>query len=248
MDAMPLHPQWSDLLIRLIVAVCAGAVIGLNRTERGRPAGLRTTILVCLAAAIAMIQANLLLATTGKTPDSFSIADVLRYPLGILSGIGFIGAGVILRRGDLVTGVTTAATMWMVTVLGLAIGGGQLLLGSAGAILTVIVLWLLPFLERLMPRDRSATLSIELTGDLAGEPAGEGALKVDVPATLAAGGYRAVRRSATYGGEEGSVSHVYEVRWRSARLEPQEPAFVGELAHQAGVRRVSWATHNQTGA
>jgi putative Mg2+ transporter-C (MgtC) family protein len=195
-----------------------------------------------------MIQANLLLATTGKTPDSFSIADVLRYPLGILSGIGFIGAGVILRRGDLVTGVTTAATMWMVTVLGLAIGGGQLLLGLAGTALTVIVLWLLPFMERLMPRDRSATLAIELVGESAGELTHEDVPALDVPARLAAGSYRAVRRSATYGGEGGGASHVYEVRWRSATLEPNEPAFVGELARHAGVRRVSWAMHNQTGS
>jgi putative Mg2+ transporter-C (MgtC) family protein len=73
----------------------AGTLIGLNRWERERPAGLRTTILVWLAASLAMIEANVLIGTRGKPADSFAQIDVMRLPLGILSGMGFIGAGVI---------------------------------------------------------------------------------------------------------------------------------------------------------
>ncbi len=237
MDAMPLHPGWGDIALRLSLAVVAGAVIGLNRTERGRPAGLRTTILVCLAAAIAMIQANLILPTPGKLPDSFGIADILRFPLGVLSGIGFIGAGVILRRGDLVTGVTTAATMWIVTVIGLAIGGGQLLLGSAGAVLTVIVLWLLPFAERLMPRDHTATFVIAC--DKASE------MEERVAGLCAEAGYRAIRRSVDYARDGSSTILVYELHWRSLPRQTGEPRFVADLATSPAVQRVSWTIHGQ---
>ncbi len=100
-------------------------MLGLNRTERGMTAGLRTTILVSLAAAVSMIQVNLLLVTLGKTSDSFSVLDLMRLPLGVLTGMGFIGGGAILKRGNRVSGVTTAATLWVATVLGLCFGGGQ---------------------------------------------------------------------------------------------------------------------------
>src|SRR3954453_10583072 len=117
---MPLVVDWSDIALRLAFTVLAGALIGLERDERGRPAGLRTMLLVCLAASLALIQANLLLSTTGKTPDSFVNFDVMRLPLGIVTGMGLIGGGVILRRrGNLVIGVSTAGALWFVTILGL---------------------------------------------------------------------------------------------------------------------------------
>src|SRR5262249_23206233 len=123
---MPLTLSWHDIALRLALAVVAGMVLGLDRGEHGRPAGLRTTLLVCLAAAVAMIQTNLLMVTRGKAPDSFSVLDLMRLPLGILTGMGFIGGGAILRRENMVLGVTTAATLWFVTVIGLCFGGGQI--------------------------------------------------------------------------------------------------------------------------
>src|SRR5258708_5241154 len=99
---------WHEIALRLALTLVAGGLIGINRGERGRPAGLRTTLLVCLAASVAMIEANVLLATVGKASDSFVVLDPMRLPLGVLSGIGFIGGGAILRRDDLVLGVTTA--------------------------------------------------------------------------------------------------------------------------------------------
>ena len=122
---MSLYPSWQDIGLRLLLTLLAAAVIGLNREARGHAVGLRTTILVSLAACVAMIQANILLPLGGKTAASFGVMDLMRLPLGILTGVGFIGAGTILRRGDLVTGVTIAATLWVVTVIGLCFGGGQ---------------------------------------------------------------------------------------------------------------------------
>jgi putative Mg2+ transporter-C (MgtC) family protein len=117
---------WQDIALRLSLAFVAGACIGFNRGEHGRPAGLRTTLLVCLAACIAMLQANLMLGTIGKKPDSFVNFDVMRLPLGILTGVGFIGGGAILRRDNLVLGVTTAATLWFVTVIACALVADRL--------------------------------------------------------------------------------------------------------------------------
>ncbi|MEI9409626.1 MgtC/SapB family protein [Mesorhizobium salmacidum] len=157
---MPLHPTWPDLVARLLLVVVAGFLIGLNRQARGHTAGLRTTILVGLAAAVAMIQANLLLDTTGKGMDFFARMDVLRLPLGVLTGVGFIGGGAILRRGDLVTGVTTAATMWIMTMIGLAFGGGQFGLAAIATVLTLLTLQVLKWVDLKVPRDHHAILSV----------------------------------------------------------------------------------------
>ena len=153
---------WDEVALRVILTVIAGALIGLDRGEHGRPAGLRTTILVCLAASVSMIQVNLLLATAGKSYDSFVVLDLMRLPLGILSGMGFIGGGVILRRGKMVTGVTTAATLWFVTVLGLCFGGGQIVLGLAMLGTALVVLSVLKWLEDRIVRDRRATLMLAI--------------------------------------------------------------------------------------
>lgn len=168
MNPMPLTLAWSDLAWRLAVALVAGLLIGLNRGESGNAAGLRTTLLVCLAACLAMLQVNVLMLQQGKPHDSFVVLDLMRLPLGILSGVGFIGAGTILRRDGLVQGVTTAATMWYVTVIGLCAGGGQLTLAAAGTVLGLIVLEVLEYLERWLPRGRRAR--VLLGHDLGDDP------------------------------------------------------------------------------
>src|ERR1700693_1631613 len=120
---MPITIEWPEIALRLALTVVAGTLIGLNRSEHGHSAGLRTTLLVCLAASVSMIQVNLLLSMAGKSPGSFAVLDLMRLPLGILSGMGFIGAGAIVRYGSLVRGLTTATTLWFLTVLGLCFGG-----------------------------------------------------------------------------------------------------------------------------
>ena len=105
-----------------------------------------------------MIQTNLLLPLGGRTPDSFVSLDLMRLPLGILTGMGFIGGGAILRRGEMVVGVTTATTLWLVTVIGLCLGGGQLALGMTTLAITLLVLWALKRLEALIRQERHATL------------------------------------------------------------------------------------------
>jgi putative Mg2+ transporter-C (MgtC) family protein len=153
---MALDVGWIELIGRLMLAGIAGALLGLNREQRGHAAGFRTTILVALAAAIAMEQADLLLPADGKTAGSFGVIDVGRWPLGILTGVGFIGAGTIMRRGSPVTGITTAATLWIATILGLVFGGGQIALGVIGTAFAVLVLWTLRSVDDFIPRKRRA--------------------------------------------------------------------------------------------
>jgi putative Mg2+ transporter-C (MgtC) family protein len=84
----------------------------------------------------------------------------MRLPLGILTGVGFIGGGAILRRGSLVVGVTTAATLWYVTVVGLCFGGGQMLLGWLATAVGVLVLWGLRWVEGIMSFEQHALLAV----------------------------------------------------------------------------------------
>jgi putative Mg2+ transporter-C (MgtC) family protein len=157
---MPLHPSWTDLAVRLLLTALAGALIGANREGHGRAAGMRTTMLVGLAAAVSMIQANLLLDLEGKSPSSFVVMDLMRLPLGILTGIGFIGAGTILRRDMMVSGLTTAATLWFSTVMGLCFGGGQVILGFVAFVLALLILWALKPMEKLWSHDLQGTLTV----------------------------------------------------------------------------------------
>jgi len=228
---------WTEIIQRLTLTLLAGTVIGLNRWERGRAAGLRTTILVSLAASIAMIEANLLLGTIGKTADSFVSMDVMRLPLGILSGMGFIGAGVILRRGRMVLGVTTAATLWFATVMGLCFGGGQIRIGLAGLALGVAVLWGFRWVESQLRQERSGTLT--LTFNSAGHPDRE------IQSYFASLGVRVASLSLRQSASEHCRLRC-EVRWNALPRESGVPRFVGELADRPDIASVAWTDAGPT--
>ncbi|HEY3888306.1 MAG TPA: MgtC/SapB family protein [Caulobacteraceae bacterium] len=206
---MPLYPSWEDIGLRLALTLVACGLIGFDRGARGHAAGLRTTMLVGLAAAVAMIQANILLPVAGKTPASFAVMDLMRLPLGILTGVGFIGGGTILKRGDLVSGVTTAATIWLTTVIGLCFGGGQLGLGVASTVLAMITLLGLKWLDLRIPREHRARLVISV--DAGTSP---GALAP----LLEPLGYEPRFRQQDQDDDSGRVRLGYDVRWRRPEL------------------------------
>ena len=227
---MPLQLTWSDMAIRLLCALIAGAVVGLNRGESGKAAGLRTTMLVYLAAAIAMLQMNYLLTLTGRSDNSFVMNDLMRLPLGILTGVGFIGGGAILRRGNLVIGVTTAATLWYVTVIGLCFGGGQVLLGWAATALGLFVLWGLKWFEEIMPVQQQARLAV--TVDETGPSQSEIRRRL-------AGGTIEVR---DIGLATDGLWRTYTITVRELRVFPDTaiPPPVEELSRQPGVTSLKW--------
>jgi putative Mg2+ transporter-C (MgtC) family protein len=228
---MPMILAWPDAALRLLCALLAGALMGLNRSEHGRAAGIRTAILVCLAACLAMLQVNLLLPLAGRPPDSFVMNDLMRLPLGILSGMGFIGAGAIVRRDNFVVGVTTAATMWYLTVLGLCFGGGQILLGAAGAALGIVVLTVLKRVEDRIKQDHQGKL-ILVTNASGPDEAEILSLVREDGFDLFSCGFAA--------GANGEREWSCELRWRAAVRETAVPRFVRRLGAMAGVSRVSW--------
>ncbi len=124
-------------LIKLLLAVLAGGLVGLEREFRDKSAGFRTLIFIAIGStAFTIVSARL-------SPES----DPNRIAANIVTGIGFLGAGAILRDGPRITGLTTAATIWLTAALGMAIGGGQYWLAGMLVVVSSIVLWLFPFFE-----------------------------------------------------------------------------------------------------
>jgi putative Mg2+ transporter-C (MgtC) family protein len=132
-----------DIVIRLVVAACLGAVIGIEREIHKKPAGLRTNILIALGAALFTIM-SIQLRTDGGSPD--------RVAAQIVTGIGFLGAGSIIRSGRHVVGMTTAATIWVNAAVGMAAGAGELFMAAAATVITLIVLALLAPIEAFFER------------------------------------------------------------------------------------------------
>lgn len=124
-----------DIFLRLLLAIALGGIIGLEREASQKPAGLRTHILICSSAALAMILSQLVLS--GREATS---GDTLRLAAAVITGMGFIGAGTIIQSQGIVHGLTTASTLWMVTVMGLAIGAGYYLVAVITSVLVMATL------------------------------------------------------------------------------------------------------------
>lgn len=131
-----------EILLRLFLAALVGGLIGLERQRRNHPAGFRTHTLVSLGSALIMITSEeVALRHAGVNADPGRIAAQ------VVSGIGFLGAGTIMREGLTVRGLTTAASLWVVAALGLSIGGGHYVAAAGAALLTLITLGLLNHIE-----------------------------------------------------------------------------------------------------
>ena len=178
-----------------------------------------------------MLQVNLLLPLAGRRTDSFVMNDLMRLPLGILSGMGFIGAGTIVRRDNFVTGVTTAATMWFLTVLGLCFGGGQVMLGVVGAALAIFVLTVLKYVEDRMKHDHQGRLNV-LTN-------AAGPDEREILSLVREGGFR-ISSWGYAAGESGQQEWTCELRWRARLSDTTTPPFMKRLGAMKGVTRISW--------
>ena len=122
------------IVLRLLLALALGAAVGYQRERAGKPAGLRTHVLICLGAALFTVAS---IYGFGPASDPARVAAV------VLVGIGFLGAGVIMRTGEgVVAGLTTAATMWAVAGIGLAAGAGLYVASAVATALILIVLYL----------------------------------------------------------------------------------------------------------
>ncbi|HSR40604.1 MAG TPA: MgtC/SapB family protein [Longimicrobiales bacterium] len=150
-----------DLLGRLVLATVLGGLVGLEREMSGKPAGLRTNILICVGAT--------LLTDLSVNFPSFTVSDLVRadparIAAQIVSGIGFLGAGTIIQARGSVTGLTTAATLWVVAAIGIAVGSGFHVEAVGSTFLVLVALVPLGRLEGWLHRRRS-TRNLRMTAD-----------------------------------------------------------------------------------
>jgi putative Mg2+ transporter-C (MgtC) family protein len=151
-----LDPTWIEalrlsLLGRLLLATVLGGLVGLERELAGKPAGLRTNILICVGAALLMDISRSVAASSEVWP-----ADPARIAAQVVSGIGFIGAGTILVERGSVVGLTTAATLWVVAAIGLAVGGDAYVAAVGATLLVVVTLLILGRLEDFLFQRRTS--------------------------------------------------------------------------------------------
>ena len=150
-----------DILIKLMLAAIAGGLVGLEREKHGRPAGLRTNLLVSVGACAMMIVSEAFYIKYGLLNAESAVRfDPSRVAAQIVTGIGFLGAGVILKEGVSVRGLTTAASLWVVAGLGMAFGMGYFSLGGITTVLVLVSLIFLKKLDPLMKKDRYLTLTV----------------------------------------------------------------------------------------
>src|SRR5215207_2846165 len=144
-----------ELVLRLVVAAILGALVGLERERLEWAAGMRTHALVCLGSALFMVVSAFGFADV--LGEQHVILDPSRVAAQVASGIGFIGAGTIILRRELVKGLTTAASIWAVAAVGLAVGGGMFLAAGSATLLALALLVLArPIKQRLFPNRKEA--------------------------------------------------------------------------------------------
>lgn len=155
-----------EMLLRLVLALAAGGAIGFEREWNRKPAGLRTHMMVALGAATFSLVALALYESVLAEAEGLARVDPIRLVEGVMGGIGFLGAGAIIRDRASVEGLTTAGSIWFTGALGVAAGLGQYVVGFIAVVLALIVLFVLGILEhRIFARRRSRPVPEEDPGD-----------------------------------------------------------------------------------
>lgn len=233
---MPLEeliPRFSaQALVPLVYALVLGGAVGLERELNGRAAGLRTHVLVCLSATMVIALSRTAAAeglAVGRGPRL--VMDPNRMGAGIVTGIGFLGAATVMRSGDLLRGLTTAACIWFVAGLGIALGSHEYGLGVAATAFVLFVLVVMKSIERLLPKVVYRRL-IVLTPrtDLR-------ALMNEVRAVLKQHGLRVLDVASGYDATEGRGELVFYVSFQN-RL--QNVALTEEVTALSGVQVARW--------
>ena len=222
-----------EITLRILAATLAGALMGMERESHGRPAGLRTTILACVASALAMITSEFLFAEgAAATAGGNWRPDPARLGAGILTGIGFLGAGTILRNDNLIRGVTTAATLWFVTVLGLTFGAGLFVVGSIGTGIALATLLGLPRIERHICSDWYAKIEVTMESTAPAEQ--------DLQERLNSLGLKVQRMDLDYDFVAKQRIVTYDVKLERHKALELPPKTVGTLQALPGVLRAKW--------
>lgn len=151
----------AEFILRLALACVCGGMIGLERELRGRQAGFRTNLLVCVGSALVMmVSISFASRSWPHDPDIQLNVDPARIAYGIMTGVGFLGAGTIVKAGLSVRGLTTAAGMWCVAAVGMAAGFGMYTMTLLTTLLIVVALWILDKFEDVLPKLRYRTVVV----------------------------------------------------------------------------------------
>ncbi|MGE5529766.1 MAG: MgtC/SapB family protein [Patescibacteria group bacterium] len=210
-----------DLIGRLLLSALFGGFIGLERESHGRPAGLRTHLLVAMGSCLVM-----LLSVYGFAPSW--TRDPARLAAQVISGIGFLGAGTILREGITVKGLTTAASLWVVAGIGLAIGSGFYLGAVVTTALAVMSLFFLEKLEKRYISPRALTLEAEIED----RPGQLGTMC----SAIGLHGLSIRHIEMERDGETGTVVVIVQVEGRQAN----PAALLDDLRRLQGMHRLKW--------
>jgi len=151
-------PEYFDIALRLFAALVVGGLIGLERTYRGRPAGFRTHALVCLSTSLLMLITVYETRWFPALTQGRISLDPTRMAQGIMTGIGFLGAGTIMKEGSSVRGLTTAASLWITAAIGILVGIGFFFPALFATVLTLVTLSLFRWVEDRVPSEFYAHL------------------------------------------------------------------------------------------
>jgi putative Mg2+ transporter-C (MgtC) family protein len=150
------QPAPRDVFLHLGAALLAGGAIGVERSFHGRPAGFRTHALVCVASSMLMLITLYQASWFPASSDESVRIDPTRMAQGIMTGIGFLGAGVIFKEGITVRGLTTAASIWITSAIGVLMGSGLYFPAVVGTVITIGVLSAFRLIERHLPSHKYA--------------------------------------------------------------------------------------------
>lgn len=161
-----MNNEYIEMVFRLVAALAAGGIIGLERSYRGRAAGFRTHALVCVASSLLMlVTVYEHLWFSAQSAARMVVVDPTRMAQGIMTGIGFLGAGVIVKEGLSVRGLTTAASIWVTAAIGILTGIGFYFAAGIGAVLTLGTLSLFRWIESKIPTEFYANFSVRFARD-----------------------------------------------------------------------------------
>lgn len=214
------------IAFRLLCALLIGGIIGIERETAHRPAGMRTHMLVSLGACAVMITSQLLFAEYSALGAN---TDPARLSAQVIAGVGFLGAGTIIREGATVKGLTTAASIWMVACLGIAVGAGYLYVGLLGAGCMLLTLVFFEWVQKKLIRRRDS--SCEYTVHCEDLTAGMNAVN------RIADTHKVRIRAMQASGEDGKYEISFHGTYHGAHAEKQLRKFFSELSGESCILR-----------
>ena len=220
--------EWETLL-RLVLALIFGGLIGTEREAHGRAAGTRTNILVCMGSAAIILAFQKLYATMQPGAESAIRMDPARAAAGIITGIGFLGAGTIIKGRNFVLGLTTAASIWIVSAIGITLGLGHYLISTEVTALALLTLMALEGLSHRINPDRYREIRIEGEGGIG--------LYERVRSKIEALGLNIKDYGIEIRSPDGGTVVDFIVKFKGQGLGVET---VKTLSKVAGVRKLSW--------